>query len=62
MFSVWFARGYANEHLIAKTADEQRAREIADTEYNNGTADITVEDPFGAVVYEPTEEQLFDEY
>lgn len=63
MFTVWFARGYANEECITTTEDEEEARIIADAEYACGARDITVEDAYGAVVYQPDEETfLVDEY
>jgi len=53
MFTVWFARGYTNQEQIAVCKHEQTARLVADAEFENGTHDITVEDQFGATVYEP---------
>ena len=62
-FSVWFARGYANQGLISVHDSESEARDVADAAYDNGTRDLTVEDEYGAVVYEPEQETfLLDEY
>lgn len=62
-FSVWFARGYVNQELISVHDSESEARDVADAAYDNGTRDLTVEDEYGAVVYEPEQEIfLLDEY
>lgn len=62
-FSVWFARGYWNQELLHTCDSESEARQRADQEYDGGCRDITVEDQFGAVVYEPCDEPyLIDEF
>jgi hypothetical protein len=62
-FYVYFARGYANEELIAECKSEEAAQLRADEEFANGCRDVEVYDQFGAVVYVPEEEGfLYDEY
>ena len=61
MFYVYFARGYANEEMIAECRTLSAAIDRADEEYAMGSRDVEVYDCEGAVVYEPTE-VLFDEW
>lgn len=53
MYYVYFARGYANEELIAECRTEEAARARADEELLNGARDIEVYDAEGVLVYEP---------
>ena len=62
MYYVYFARGYSNEEMIAECRTYDAAVARADEEYDMGSRDIEVYDADGEVVYEPTEELLFDEY
>lgn len=63
MYYVYFARGYANEEMIAECRTLSAARARADEEFANGACDIAVYDADGAVVYEPEDEgYLFDEW
>jgi hypothetical protein len=62
MFYVYFARGYANEEMIAECGSLDAAMLRADEEYNSGSRDIAVYNADGAVVYEPEDEHLFDEF
>ena len=62
MYYVYFARGYSNEEMIAECRTYDAAVDRADEEYDMGSRDIEVYDADGEVVYEPTEELLFDEY
>ena len=62
MFYVYFARGYANEEMVAECRTEAAARLRADEEYANGSRDIQVYDQFGAAIYEPSDEFLVDDY
>ena len=62
MYYVYFARGYSNEEMIAECRTYDAAVTRADEEYDMGSRDIEVYDAMGDVVYEPTEELLFDEY
>lgn len=61
-FYVYFARGYANEELIAECRTLQAACDRADEEYDMGCRDVEVYDSTGAVVYEPEDSySLYDE-
>lgn len=62
MFYVYFARGYANEEMIAECRTLAAAIARADEEYDMGSRDVEVYDSNGSVVYEPTEETLYDEF
>ena len=62
MYYVYFARGYANEEMVAECRTLAAARARADEEYANGACDIEVYNALGAMVYEPEEELLFDEW
>ncbi len=62
MFYVYFARGYANEEMVAECRTEAAARLRADEEYANGSRDIEVYDRHGAMIYMPEDEYLVDEF
>ncbi len=62
MFYVYFARGYANEEMVAECRTFDAALARADEEFDMGSRDIEVYDALGVVVYEPTEELLYDEW
>lgn len=62
MYYVYFARGYANEEMIAECRTLEAARVRADEEFDMGSRDVEVYDADGLVVYEPEEEFLIDEY
>lgn len=63
MYYVYFARGYANEDLVAECRTMEAACARADEEFANGSRDIEVYDALGAMIYEPEEEgYLFDEW
>lgn len=62
MFYVYFARGYANEEMIAECRTLEAARARADEEFDMGSRDVEVYDQDGVVVYEPEEEFLVDEF
>jgi hypothetical protein len=62
MFYVYFARGYANEEMIAECRSLDAAMLRADEEYDLGSRDIAVYDSAGDVIYEPEDELLYDEY
>lgn len=58
MYYVYFARGYANEEMIAQCRTYDAAVDRADEEFANGARDIEVYDAKGIVVYEPEEEDF----
>jgi hypothetical protein len=62
MFYVYFARGYANEEMVAECRTEAAARLRADEEFANGSRDIEVYDANGVMIYEPEDEFLVDEF
>ena len=62
MFYVYFARGYANEEMVAECRTEAAARLRADEEYANGSRDIEVYDAVGELIYTPEEDYLVDEW
>lgn len=62
MFYVYFARGYANEEMIAECRTLDAAMLRADEEYDMGSRDVEVYDSDGVVVYEPSDELLYDEF
>ena len=62
MFYVYFARGYANEEMIAECRTLDAAMLRADEEYDMGSRDVEVYDSDGVVVYVPSEELLYDEF
>lgn len=62
MYYVYFARGYANEEMIAKCRTREAAMDRADEEFDMGSRDIEVYDSMGTVVYEPQELKLFDDW
>jgi len=62
MYYVYFARGYANEALIAECRTLEAACARADEEFDSGSRDVEVYDADGCVVYEPEEEYLIDEF
>lgn len=60
MYYVYFARGYANEEMIAECRTAEAACARADEEFDMGSRDVEVYDAAGDVIYVP-EEMLFDE-
>jgi hypothetical protein len=62
MYYVYFARGYANEVMVAECRTFDAACARADEEFDMGSRDIEVYDAVAVVVYEPTEELLYDEW
>jgi len=62
MYYVYFARGYANEEMIAQCRTYDAAVDRADEEFDMGSRDVEVYDADGHVVYEPEEEYLIDEF
>jgi len=62
MYYVYFARGYANEEMIAQCRTYDAAVDRADEEFDMGSRDVEVYDADGRVVYEPEEEYLIDEF
>jgi len=62
MFTVYFARGYFNEEIVATCRTEEAAVARADEEFANGSRDIEVYDSAGVCIYVADEEVLFDEY
>ena len=62
MYYVYFARGYANEEMVAECRTLEAAMARADEEFDMGSRDIEVYDANGDVIYEPTEEMLVEEY
>ena len=63
MYYVYFARGYANEEMIAECRTREAARDRADEEFANGARDIEVYDDRGVLIYTPEEDEyLFDEW
>lgn len=63
MYYVYFARGYANEELVAECRTYEAACARADEEFANGARDIQVLSETGRLLYEPEEEDfLLDEY
>ena len=62
MYYVYFARGYANEEMIAECRSYEAAVARADEEYANGARDIEVYDADGMMMYQPEEEVLYDEW
>ena len=53
MFYVYFARGYANEALIAECRTYDAAVARAEEEFDLGSQDVQVYDEDGYVIYEP---------
>ncbi len=62
MYYVYFARGYANEEMVAECRTEAAARLRADEEFANGARDIEVYDADGELIYTPEEDYLVDEW
>ena len=63
MYYVYFARGYANEEMIAECRTRDAAIARADEEFDMGSRDIEVYDADGGVIYVPEEDIfLVDEY
>jgi hypothetical protein len=62
MYYVYFARGYANEEMIAECRSLEAARDRADEEFDMGSRDVEVYNTAGDVVYTPEEEFLIDEF
>lgn len=62
MYYVYFARGYANEEMIAQCRTCEAAIARADEEFVNGARDIEVYDVNGVVVYEPEEDEYMVEF
>lgn len=62
MFYVYFARGYANEEMIAECRTLDAAILRADEEYDMGSRDVEVYNSDGVVVYEPEDQFLYDEF
>jgi hypothetical protein len=62
MYYVYFARGYANEEMVAECRTLAAARARADEEFANGARDIEVYDADGVMLYEPEDEFLVDEF
>jgi len=62
MYYVYFARGYANEEMVAECRSMEAACARADEEFANGARDIEVYDSMGVLIYTAEEESLFDEF
>jgi hypothetical protein len=62
MYYVYFARGYANEEMIAECRTLEAAKLRADEEYDMGSRDVEVYNNKGEMLYEPREPLLFDEH
>ena len=62
MYYVYFARGYANEEMIAECRSREAAIARADEEFDIGSRDIEVYNADGEVIYTPEEEFLVDEF
>jgi hypothetical protein len=62
MYYVYFARGYANEEMIAECRTRQAAMDRADEEFDMGSRDIEVYDADGAVIYVPEEEEFLVDF
>ena len=62
MYYVYFARGYANEEMIAECRTEAAAIARADEEFNMGSRDIEVYDADGVVIYVPEEEDYLVDF
>ena len=58
MFYVYFARGYANEALIAECRTREAAVTRAEEEFDMGSQDIEVYDANGVVIYVPEDEDF----
>jgi hypothetical protein len=53
MYYVYFARGYANEEMVAEFHTLQLACSRADLEFVNGCRDVGVYDAQGVKLYVP---------
>ena len=62
MYYVYFARGYANEEMVAECRTIDAAMARADEEFANGARDIEVYDDRGVLIYTAEEELLYDEF
>jgi hypothetical protein len=62
MYYVYFARGYANQEMVAQCRTLDAARARADEEFDQGSRDIEVLDADGVMMYQPEDELLFDEF
>jgi len=62
MYYVYFARGYANQEMVAQCRTLDAACARADEEFDQGSRDIEVLDADGGLVYEPAEQLLYDEF
>lgn len=62
MYYVYFARGYANEEMIAECRTKSAAMARAEEEFANGARDIEVYDHMGVLIYTAEEESLYDEF
>lgn len=62
MYYVYFARGYANEEMVAECRTESAAIARADEEFANGARDIEVYDDQSVLIYTAEEEMLYDEF
>jgi hypothetical protein len=62
MYYVYFARGYANEEMVAECRTIDAAMARADEEFANGARDIEVYDDRGVLIYTAEEELLYDEW
>lgn len=62
MYYVYFARGYANEEMIAECRTLDGARDRADEEFDMGSRDIEVYDADGDVIYVPEEEDFMVDF
>jgi hypothetical protein len=62
MYYVYFARGYANQEMVAQCRTYEAACARADEEFDQGSRDIEVYDADGVMMYQPEDELLFDEF
>ena len=60
MYYVYFARGYANEEMVAECRTMEAACARADEEFANGSRDIEVYDSMGVLIYTAEEEKEVD--
>jgi hypothetical protein len=62
MYYVYFARGYANEEMIAKCRTYDAAIARADEEFANGARDIEVYDANGVLIHTPSEDEFLVDF
>ena len=62
MYYVYFARGYANEEMIAECRTREAAMDRADEEFDMGSRDIEVYDADGVVIYTPEEDDFLVDF